>query len=73
MAADDLIDPYWTLIGYFNSLRELGGALRLGEDDVREKLTSLPGERGIGHGRLAPPGNSTADGALMKYRKSSRK
>ncbi|MBI9047454.1 MAG: hypothetical protein JEZ06_23410 [Anaerolineaceae bacterium] len=31
-------DPYWTLVGYFNSLRELGGAVRLVEDDVRERI-----------------------------------
>lgn len=28
------LDPYWTLVGYFNSIRELGGANRLVEDDV---------------------------------------
>lgn len=28
-------DPYATLVGYFNSLRALGGAKRLVEDDVR--------------------------------------
>ena len=28
------IDPYWTLVGYFNSIRELGGSIRLVEDDV---------------------------------------
>src|SRR5690606_38056226 len=28
-------DPYMTLVGYFNSLRELGGMRRLAEDDVR--------------------------------------
>jgi len=27
-------DPYMTLVGYFNSLRELGGMKRLAEDDV---------------------------------------
>jgi hypothetical protein len=31
-------DPYMTLVGYFNSLRELGGARRLIEDEVRNKL-----------------------------------
>jgi hypothetical protein len=33
-----LVDPYWTLVGYFNSLRELGGALRLTEDDVPVRM-----------------------------------
>lgn len=31
-------DPYMTLLGYFNSLRELGGARRLIEDEVRNRL-----------------------------------
>jgi hypothetical protein len=37
--ADDpeAADPYQTLVGYFNSLRELGGMRRLLEDDVRER------------------------------------
>ncbi|MEI8258437.1 MAG: helicase-related protein, partial [Deltaproteobacteria bacterium] len=30
-------DPYMTLAGYFNSLRELGGMRRLVEDDVRTR------------------------------------
>lgn len=34
-----LADPYSTLVGYFNSLRALGGAKRLVEDDIR--LTRL--------------------------------
>ena len=29
-----LVDPYMTLLGYFNSLRELGGMRRLVDDDV---------------------------------------
>ncbi len=33
-------DPYMTLLGYFNSLRELGGARRLIEDEVRTQLTA---------------------------------
>jgi Helicase conserved C-terminal domain len=35
------VDPYWTLVDYFNSLRELGGALRLVDDDVRQRLVYL--------------------------------
>lgn len=34
-------DPYATLVGYFNSLRALGGAKRLVEDDVRVRLKYL--------------------------------
>lgn len=31
-------DPYSTLVGYFNSLRELGGALVLVQDDVNDSI-----------------------------------
>jgi len=30
-------DPYMTIVGYFNSLRELGGMRRLAEDDVQTR------------------------------------
>ena len=32
-------DGYMTLLGYFNSLRELGGSRRITEDEVRTRLT----------------------------------
>jgi Helicase conserved C-terminal domain len=32
-------DPYMTLLGYFNSLRELGGSRRIVEDEVNARLT----------------------------------
>lgn len=32
-------DAYWTLVGYFNSLRELGGALVLMQDDVTDSIS----------------------------------
>lgn len=35
------VDPYRTLIGYFNSIRELGGAVRLLDDDVRKRIQTL--------------------------------
>ena len=50
-------DPYWTLVGYFNSVRELGGAIRLVEDDVKSNISKVVSllpthlqspERGIG-------------------------
>lgn len=33
------VDPYMTLLGYFNSLRELGGSRRIVEDEVRARLS----------------------------------
>ena len=41
-------DPYMTLLGYFNSLRELGGARRLIEDEVRTQLLGRAGRKRIG-------------------------
>lgn len=38
-------DPYWTLLAYFNSLRELGGALVLMQDDVSDTLALLAARR----------------------------
>lgn len=37
----DICDPYGTLIAYFNSLRDLGGNLRLAEDDIPQRLKLL--------------------------------
>lgn len=42
---DKIRDPYWTLISYFNSLRELGGALVLMQDDVNNSLAILAQQR----------------------------
>ncbi|MCY3821322.1 MAG: DNA (cytosine-5-)-methyltransferase [Gammaproteobacteria bacterium] len=42
---DEARDPYWTLVSYFNSLRELGGALVLMQDDVNDSLALLAQRR----------------------------
>lgn len=37
----DIIDPYYTLVGYYNSIRELGGAVRLLQDDIPKRMWRL--------------------------------
>jgi len=41
-------DPYMTLLGYFNSLRELGGSRRITEDEVSTRLTGYSGRKRLG-------------------------
>ncbi|MBI4538938.1 MAG: helicase [Gemmatimonadetes bacterium] len=43
--ADNPADPYMTLVGYFNSLRELGGSRRIVEDEVTTRLTGYARRR----------------------------
>ena len=47
-AQDNDADPYMTLLGYFNSLRELGGARRLIEDEVRTQLSGRGSRKRVG-------------------------
>lgn len=42
---DNAADPYMTMLGYFNSLRELGGARRILEEEVQHNLRNIGGER----------------------------
>lgn len=48
------VDPWMTLVGYFNSLRELGGMRRLVDDDIRARLRNAY-ERGFSRRFLNPP------------------
>jgi hypothetical protein len=41
-------DPYMTLVGYFSSLRELGGSRRIVEDEVRTALTTYGARKRVG-------------------------
>jgi hypothetical protein len=43
---DNLADPWMTLTGYFNSIRELAGTRRLVEDDIRARLRDAD-QRGL--------------------------
>ncbi|MHA7292468.1 helicase-related protein [Arthrobacter sp. HLT1-21] len=44
-------DPYWTLVGYFNSLRVLGSAYLQVYDDVRARLSLLARREGLDSSR----------------------
>jgi hypothetical protein len=47
------IDPWMTLVGYFNSMRELGGMRRLVDDDVATRVKKMD-RRGLAKRTLAP-------------------
>jgi hypothetical protein len=46
--SDNPADPYMTLVGYFNALRELGGARRIIEDEVRWGLLRYKERKRVG-------------------------
>ena len=48
---DSLADPWMTLAGYFNSIRELAGTRRLVEDDIRARLRDAD-QRGLAKRRV---------------------
>ena len=55
-ARDNPADPYMTLLAYFNSLRELGGARRMVEDEIYRRLLTFSRRR-----RLFPDLDLLAD------------
>lgn len=59
---NDPSDPYLTALCYFNALRELGGARRIVEDEVRAHLTSY----GRSRIRQEPSGAPFADRRLRE-------
>ncbi len=46
------LDPWWTLLVFFNSLRELGGAATLFTADTREYLKVILNRHGIDYSRI---------------------
>ena len=44
-SATNPVDPYLTLLGYFNSLRELGGSRRIVDDEVTNQLRRYAARR----------------------------
>jgi superfamily II DNA or RNA helicase len=53
-------DGYWTLLYYFNSLRELGGAIVQVLDDVPDSMQAFGGWRGEEVRELTPPDELTS-------------
>ncbi|MDJ0737644.1 MAG: helicase-related protein [Nostocaceae cyanobacterium] len=45
--SDSDCDPFWTLVGYFNAIRELAGALTLYRQDIPERLRYVANARGV--------------------------
>jgi hypothetical protein len=67
-------DPYMTLVGYFNSLRELGGMKRLAEDDVQTRsfrvkmsLVERPGLEQRRVGTIAELTSRVSNSDIPKY------
>lgn len=54
-------DPYMTVLGYFNSLRELGGSRRIVEDEVGPSVANYSGRR-----RLNEKAEAFADRAIAR-------
>jgi hypothetical protein len=54
-ASPETRDPYWTLLGYFNSLRVLGSANLQVEGDVRDRLQLVARRKGSVPRDLRPP------------------
>lgn len=53
-------DYYWTLVTYFNSLRELGRALVLMQDDVPVSISQFAARRGEPRRQLSTPAELTS-------------
>ena len=58
---DNPADPYMTLLGYFNSLRELGGSRRIVEDEVSSRVSAYSRQRRVGE-----PDGSFADRQISR-------
>lgn len=52
---DKDVDPYWTCVSYFNSLRELGGAHVLMQDDVPRQMSFVASRLGCPQRPLEEP------------------
>jgi hypothetical protein len=58
-----MADPWWTILAFYNSIRELGGALTLFGADVQEQLKVIRSRRALSplHGRRIQPDDSVME------------
>ncbi|QAY63512.1 helicase [Xylanimonas allomyrinae] len=59
-ADDSVKDAYWTLLGYFNSLRVLGAAYIQTSDDVRDRVKVVAGRLGTPMRHIREPAELTS-------------
>ena len=67
-------DPYMTLVGYFNSLRELGGSRRIVEDEVASRVAAYAASASASdeaRGQLRQPRRSRARSCELTSREST--
>ncbi len=41
------LDPFWTLVGYFNAIRELAGGVALARQDIRQRIDTIAQQSGM--------------------------
>jgi len=64
---DEVRDSFWTLVGYFNSLRELGQAVTLVNDDIKDYMRRVAMRNGVEPRPIYEPDELTSriDSALI--------
>ena len=67
------VDPYMTLLGYFNSLRELGGSRRIVEDEVTSRLRGYDRRRRVNDPRGDFSARSIGEVVELTSRESTAK